>query len=110
MEAFEHQYPVRIKKYESVPAPVAMASIRAAYGIVRAFEFLTRGGDHPFRAAAARWALRIVWRQTREAPAGIRFSATAGRAIAAMAQLAWRRGVLEIESPGGGGFSAGRLR
>jgi len=105
VEAFEHQYPVRIVRYGIRSHSGGSGRHVGGDGIVRAFEFLTPaevtilssrrargpyglGGGMP--GATGRTTLTRNGRKT---------------TVGAMAQLTVGSGdVLEIESPGGGGF------
>ena len=105
VEALEHQYPVRIRKYGIRSGSGGAGEHAGGDGIIRSFEFLTsaevtilssrramgpygRGGGMPGKPGR-----NTLIRNGRKI------------AVAAMAQLTVESGdVLEIESPGGGGF------
>jgi N-methylhydantoinase B len=105
VEAFEHQYPVRIRRYGIRPDSGGAGERTGGDGVVRTFEFLTPADVTILssRRALGPYGLQggmpgmpgrnTLLRNNRRTP------------IAAMAQVKVEPGdLLEIESPGGGGF------
>jgi N-methylhydantoinase B len=105
VEAFEHQYPLRIRRYGIRSGSGGKGKHRGGDGIIREFEFLTpaqvtiladrrrRGpygllGGHP---GAPGKNLLVHAKRTTSIPGKVRFEVAAGD-------------VLRIESPGGGGY------
>ncbi len=67
VEAFEHQYPLRIRGYRIRSGSGGRGRHRGGDGIIREYEFLDpRTGDYPFRSAIA-GSIWSAWRQTRRA-------------------------------------------
>jgi N-methylhydantoinase B len=105
VEAFEHQYPVRIQRYGIRPNSGGAGERTGGDGVVRAFEFLTEAevtilssrralGPYGLHGGTSgKPGRNTLLRNSRRAP------------VAAMAQIKVEPGdLLEIESPGGGGF------
>ncbi len=105
VEAFEHQYPLRIRGYRIRSGSGGKGKHRGGDGIVREFEFLTpaqvtiladrrsRGPYGLFGGASGKPGKNLLVRKksTTSIPGKARFEVRAGD-------------VLRIESPGGGGY------
>ncbi len=109
VEAFEHQYPVRIRKYGIRSGSGGAGDNAGGDGIVRSFEFLTVADVTILSSRRAKGPYGLGGGMPGKPGRNTLIRDGRRRAIAAMARLTVQPGdVLEIESPGGGGFSAGR--
>jgi N-methylhydantoinase B/oxoprolinase/acetone carboxylase alpha subunit len=95
VEAFEHQYPVRIERYQVRRGSGGAGTHRGGDGIIRAFRFLQEA------------EVTLIADRRSLAPAnGARGRDTFnGKGIPSKTRLQARAGdILEIQTPGGGGF------
>ena len=105
VEAFEHQYPVRIRKYQIRTRSGGDGKQEGGNGIVRSFEFLASADVTILSSRRAKGPYGLGGGMPGKPGRNTLIRKGRKTALAAMARVTVHNGdLLEIESPGGGGF------
>jgi len=107
IEAFEHQYPVRIRAYRIRSGSGGAGAQRGGDGIVREFEFLSRADVTILSDRRKRRPYGLAGGQAGAAGRNTRIRRGRPEALPAKTRFEVEPGdILRIESPGGGGYGA----
>ena len=105
VEAFEHQYPVRIESYRVRRGSGGAGKHRGGDGIVREFRFLTPAEVTLLTDRRERRPVWTVWRAAGRAGRNTLLRAGTARVLPAKTRLETAAGdVIRVETPGGGGW------